>query len=414
MQDGGALPNWPESVINAWEHLRTETSAYVGDSANRFSVNYESSQRVKIYDNEWFIKHGLSIEEAADLLVAWNITFVIAQSKYLPMYDSAVQSAVRFSDASRYAMLDDVSFRKALCSRDIGYFACLNIGFDPRFSSERPSILPIDQHGHKMRQQDCYLGIPPDRTGNLTHKTQLLENAVSALQPDVVYLGSIRWPGFWETWLPGDNCEEKPDYCYSSETLSRFAKATGIDLPIDDPTRAGAMIANSYRPAWSAWKCAVTVEAIRLIRASVDPLRSGLQISINTLPFVRSDFECAVEDVFGEDISKHVFSEVAMRTFLFSILTIIALVAVQATPASAWAPVTGALGMVTLEAVDVGFRADSTFLSPAIFAPPDFYFHDLPVRSWPISAGRIALNTQLAVAGAASFGGKELLGGAKR
>jgi hypothetical protein len=42
---------------------------------------------------------------------------VIAQSRFLPMADSAVDSAVRKSDRARYASLDDVAFRRALKDR---------------------------------------------------------------------------------------------------------------------------------------------------------------------------------------------------------------------------------------------------------------------------------------------------------
>ena len=53
---------------------------------------------VKIYDNDLFLKYGMEAEAAADLLRSMGVTYVITQSRFLPMQDSAVESAVRGDD----------------------------------------------------------------------------------------------------------------------------------------------------------------------------------------------------------------------------------------------------------------------------------------------------------------------------
>jgi len=259
---------------------------------------------IKIYDNDWFLRHHLSPEAAADILSQMGATFVIAQSRFLPMQDSAVESNVRDSQASDYAALDDVAFRQALAARGIGYFACLNICFDPAFTAAHPELLPIDQFGQPEQMQDWYIGLSPDRAENLQHKIAMLEKAVAALSPDGVHLGFIRWPGFWETWLPDVERASMPEYCYAPQTLLRFCEATGADVPTNDAARAAGVIAQRYHNEWRDWKCSVTVDAIRSIRAAVHRVRSDSAIAINTLPFFRSDFDNAVEEVFGQDIAR--------------------------------------------------------------------------------------------------------------
>lgn len=74
---------------------------------------------MKIYDNRWFLGRGLSPEAAADFLKDMGVTWVIAQSRLLPMADSAVESAVRQTDTGRYAALDDLGFRNLLRDRGI-------------------------------------------------------------------------------------------------------------------------------------------------------------------------------------------------------------------------------------------------------------------------------------------------------
>lgn len=259
---------------------------------------------MKIYDNEWFLRYRLSVEAVADILSEMGVTFVIAQSRFLPMQDSAVKSDIVNSQAADYARLDDVAFRRALAARNIGYIACLNICFDPVLSAKHPELLPIDQLGQPAQIQDWYIGMPPDRLKNLLHKIAMLDEAIPALSPDGVHLGFVRWPGFWETWLPNVERWSMPDYCYGPLTLRRFCEETGADVPLDDAPRAARVIAQRYRREWRDWKSGVTVEAINLIRAAVLKHRPHIPIAINTLPFFQTDFDNAVEEVFGQDISR--------------------------------------------------------------------------------------------------------------
>jgi hypothetical protein len=257
----------------------------------------------KIYDNDWFLKYGMRPEQAADVLAELGATFVIAQSRFLPMQDSAVESQVREADGA-YQQLDDVAFRNALRERGIGYFGCLNICFDPVFAAAHPELLPVDQFGRTEEKQDWYIGLPPDRQENLDHKKAILEHAVPALDPDGIHLGFVRWPGFWEIWLPDVNRKQMPEYCYSPATLGRFCQAANVDLPLTDARAAAGMIAERYRREWREWKCGVTADAIGQMRHAVRAKRPGTQIAINTLPFFQADFDGAVEEVFGQDIAR--------------------------------------------------------------------------------------------------------------
>lgn len=257
----------------------------------------------KIYDNDWFLKYGFAPEQAADVLAGMGATFVIAQSRYLPMQDSAVESQVREADG-RYQGLDDVAFRRALRERGIAYFGCLNICFDPAYAAAHPELLPIDQFGRTEEKQDWYIGLPPDRLENLDHKKAMLELAVPALDPDGIHLGFVRWPGFWETWLPDVNRARMPDYCYSPGTLRRFCENANVDLPTTDAPAAARAIAKRHRREWRDWKCAMTAEAIGQMSRAVQAKRPGTPIAINTLPFFQSDFDNAVEEVFGQDIAR--------------------------------------------------------------------------------------------------------------
>ncbi|MGO4842818.1 hypothetical protein AB4144_62155, partial [Rhizobiaceae sp. 2RAB30] len=96
-------------------------------------------------------------------------------------------------------------------------------------------------------QEDWYVGLAPDREANLRHKSGLLERAVQVLQPDGIHLGFIRWPGFWETWLPDIPRSAHPHYCYAPDTLAHFRDDTNIDIPSADPAEAARLIGAEHR-----------------------------------------------------------------------------------------------------------------------------------------------------------------------
>ncbi len=165
-----------------------------------------------------------------------GVTYVMAQSRLLPMQDTAIETRRRPRRSRASTTLDDREFRDALKPRGIAYFASLNIGFDPKFIAGHPDLLPIDQFGRREEKTDWYIALPPDRRENIAHKTALLEKAVAALEPDGVHLGFIRWPGFWEIWLPDVNRSRYAGLCAMTRpTLERFRADTGIDVTGRDP-----------------------------------------------------------------------------------------------------------------------------------------------------------------------------------
>lgn len=255
---------------------------------------------MKIYDNAWYLQHQLEPVEAAEFLHSLGVTFVLAQSKLLPMQDTAIESEVTPEQQKRFETLDDRVFREALAERDISYFCSLNFGFDPKFTESHPELLPIDQFGSREEKVDWYVGLPPDRKENTEHKIRLLETAVRALMPDGIHLGFIRWPGFWEVWLPDVKRSDMPDYCYSPQTLARFSQDQGIDLPISDAVASARLIAARHRETWRDWKCNETVRAVRSVRNRLTAIKPDIRVVINTLPFYLDDFDNAIEEVFGQ------------------------------------------------------------------------------------------------------------------
>ncbi len=255
---------------------------------------------MKIYDNDWHLRFGLSYDEAAKLLHDWGVTFVVAQCRLMPMPDSAVKSEVSPELAERYAEYDDRKFRDALSRLGILYVPSCIMFFDPAALMADPTLAAVDHTGNRMERIDWYVGIPPTRRSHVAAKLRAIETAVQALEPDAIHLGFMRWPGFWETWMPHHRREQFPEYSYDRETLLRFQADTGTSLPSLEPKAAASFIAARLSDVWVDWKCRVVVDVIREVKNTARRFCPDLQVVLNTLPFGELDFDNAVEKVFGQ------------------------------------------------------------------------------------------------------------------
>lgn len=258
---------------------------------------------MKIYDSHWYVRFGLEPEQAADILKDMGVTYVLASSKLLPMQDTAIESEVSAAERARFATLNDRTFRDALAVRNIAYFSSILFGFDPKLLATHPEMMPIDQHGRQQQKTDWYIGIPADREINIQQKLSLLRPAVAELQPDGVHLGFIRWPGFWEIWLDDVKRADMPEFCFGPHTLQLFSVDANIDLPVHDAKTSARIIRDQHRNTWKLWKCREVVKTVARVKSELREYKSDLQVAINTLPFFLTDFDNAVEEVFGQSPS---------------------------------------------------------------------------------------------------------------
>ena len=178
---------------------------------------------LKVYSNDWYLKYNLSYTQAADLLCDWGVNFIISQSKVLPMPDTAVKSEVPPEYAERYSSYDDVKFRRALADKEIEYWATTLFFMDRDALDKNPVYKAFGSDGNPMDQIDWYEGIPPTMQKHVIQKCKLYEEAVRILQPDGIHFGFMRWPQFWELWMPEQKREDFIEYSFDKISL-RFCK----------------------------------------------------------------------------------------------------------------------------------------------------------------------------------------------
>ncbi len=151
---------------------------------------------VKNYGFSWYTTFGLSEEAAAATMARQGIDWVVVQNLLDPVPGSAVDQA---PPPPTYS---DLRFRDALRHQGIRYFEASSVFFRPAAAERDPSLTPIDATGRPMTRFGWYVGLCPTSIEYLAEREETVERVVSELRPDGVFLVFIRFPGFWELWMP--------------------------------------------------------------------------------------------------------------------------------------------------------------------------------------------------------------------
>ena len=220
---------------------------------------------MKIYSYDWYWKYGLSYGQAAKLLKEQGVSFVISQNEYIPSMNTAAKAEVPPEHMSRFQDYDDIPFRQALKAAGIEYWVSALMFFHPR-EMETYGNYPVGIDGKPCEKQDWYIGACPSSDAYVAHKVDQIARAVEILQPDGVFLGFMRFPGFWEIWLPGTDRDSWNDCCYCDNCMEKFQKWSGITVAEPEPSRRGAWIRENCYAQYALWKANRLRDVILQIR----------------------------------------------------------------------------------------------------------------------------------------------------
>jgi hypothetical protein len=241
---------------------------------------------VKAYGYDWC--SSLRVSDAASLMVRQGIDWALVQNQIDPLPGSAVSQE---PPGNGYT---DLAFRSALGDHGVRVFQSTSVFFDPASFSSDPALRPVDQHGRVFEPFGWYVGVCPSSPSYLARKAERIASVVSSLRPDGIFLSFIRFPGFWELWMPDTQRSSIAEYCFCARCLDRFAAETGND------TRDVATILHELRPAWTAWKCSLIASAAGTLRAAALEVDPTITVLLNGFGLGSFDFGNAVEEVLAQ------------------------------------------------------------------------------------------------------------------
>lgn len=251
---------------------------------------------VKCYGFEWITQLGLDEARAAALMASHGVDWALLQNTIDPLPSSGVEQRL---PADRY---DEARFRDAVREQGMKVYESTAVFFDPTTYDARPDLRPVGANGATMAPYDWYHGISPHDPAYLRRRADLLEEVVSTHQPDGVFLSFIRFPGFWEALTAQVPREDVPDYGFAAGALDRFERDTGIMLPAGDTAEKARVLRSEFRTQWAAWKSAVVLDSIRVLRDAVHRARPGTEVLVNGLAFPEGERGPILQEVFGQDL----------------------------------------------------------------------------------------------------------------
>jgi len=253
---------------------------------------------LKVYSLDWYWKYGLDYRAAAAELKALGVSYIITMSRFLPMSNSAVDSEIPSEKAHLLNTFDDLKFKDALKDQGIEYFGACNMFFDPVLIRKHGNI-PVDSHGDPARQIDWYFGGCPTDEAYVEEQISKIEHAMRKMNMDGVFLGFMRFPGFWELWLPGTKRKEWPEYCFCHRCIEKFQKHSGIRVPA--VKAKGEWIKANCYDAFVDFKTTTITNIVGEVRARIRAINPGAKIVLNTVPFDTAHYDNAGIEVFAQD-----------------------------------------------------------------------------------------------------------------
>ncbi|MDE2398209.1 MAG: hypothetical protein KGM91_22465 [Burkholderiales bacterium] len=249
---------------------------------------------VKAYGWDWSTRHGLSMHQAAARMAAQGIDWALVQNLVDPLPASAVDQA------PPQGVYDDRDWVSALQDQGLRVYQSSAVFFSPEDFARDPDLRPVDQFGQVFEPFGWYHGLCPTHPRHLEHKAERLAQAIGQTRPDGVFLSFIRFPGFWEMWLPSMRRSRIREYCFCERCMTRFFAATSIDPPAGGLPAWRLALCGELRARWTDWKCGWIAAVVQRLRAAVLEARPGLDLVLNGFGLGRDDLGNAVEEVLGQ------------------------------------------------------------------------------------------------------------------
>jgi hypothetical protein len=191
---------------------------------------------------------------------------------------------------------EDPYFVAAAHAAGMKVYAEIGLFVHEKWWKENPASWPITQDGRPLEPEEWYFGVNPSTPAVRHRLLERLETLLTGHALDGVWLDFIRWPCHWESPAP-----ILPRTSFDSPTLSRFRQVTGLDIPIDSPTKASQMLLGQYETEWTAWRCDQITSWVAEARAVVKRARPEAVLGLFGVPWRLSDFDGAILNVIGQD-----------------------------------------------------------------------------------------------------------------
>jgi hypothetical protein len=248
---------------------------------------------VKAYGWQWADEHGMTMGQAAARMASHGVDWALVQNLIDPLPGSAV---AQLPPAGAYS---DAEWVASLRAQGIRAYQSTAVFFAPDEFRSHPDLRPVDASGKVFEPFSWYVGICPSSPEYLSRKAERFAQAVAATDPDGVFLSFLRFPAFWELWLPGTRRDDIAEYCFCDRCTGLFEERTGESLPAGAAARS-RVLTHELRSEWTAFKCRLIAEVACALRSAAEEVKPGVDVILNGFGLGGPDFDDAVAQVLGQ------------------------------------------------------------------------------------------------------------------
>ena len=252
---------------------------------------------VKAYGWQWADDHGLSMAQAARRMASHGVDWALVQNLIDPLPGSAV------AQVPPGGVYDDAGWVDELRTHGIRTYQSTAVTFAPEEFAAHPDLRPVSATGAVFEPFTWYYGICPSSSDYLNRKLERFQEAVATTRSDGVFLSFLRFPAFWEMWLPGMTRADIAEYCFCDRCTGLFEQRSGVSLPSTLPER-GRVLTHELREAWTAFKCRLVGDVAVRFRNAALALDPNIDVILNGFGLGGADFGNAVEEVLGQRFSE--------------------------------------------------------------------------------------------------------------
>lgn len=248
---------------------------------------------VKSYGWQWATDHGLGMTQAARRMASHGVDWALVQNLIDPLPGSAV------AQVPPEGAYDDAGWVAELKNQGIRTYQSTAVTFSPEEFGASADMRPISATGEEFRPFTWYYGICPSSPEYLERKADRFAEAVARTRPDGVFLSFLRFPAFWELWLPETTRAEIDEYCFCQRCTGLFEDRTGEQLPAGIVERA-KVLTGELRPQWTDFKCGLVAEIAGRLRQAAESVRPGVDVILNSFGIRNADYDNAVHEVLAQ------------------------------------------------------------------------------------------------------------------
>lgn len=187
---------------------------------------------------------------------------------------------------------------------NIDLYIDFSVFYNPDFLKDNPDYYAITNNGEKA-MEDWVHFVCPSKKDYLDKCKLHLKELLSKYNPDGLLLNFIRFFSYWEIIYFDRTPESIIDACYCPECLQNFQTDMDIKFPksLQKASDFSGWIKEFASEKWKVWKCNIINNTVKMLIKQIKEISKDINLGAHIVPWLEQDFNNAIENVMGQDIS---------------------------------------------------------------------------------------------------------------